>query len=231
MTLSPQNARRALAAAALCATTGLVAACGSASPSAAPAPHASPAHHTAHPAKTGGTHAAAPTPASTPATGSTGSTGTQTGAQTGSQTGTTTTASGVPACTTQDLRVNADASQGWKGMVYDDVDFINRTSQPCTLYGYPGISFVTATGQLLGEPAVELPNPPRTLQTVDPGHSVFAFLEIKDTSEMFPQQCGPVDSAYLRVYPPNQAAPILVPWTMQVCSGPLAQLSVEAVQG
>jgi hypothetical protein len=58
-------------------------------------------------------------------------------------------ASGVPACGNASLTVSATAEQGATGHANFVLLFRNRTSHACSLYGYPGLDALTASGHVL----------------------------------------------------------------------------------
>jgi len=59
------------------------------------------------------------------------------------------------------VTVNASQAGGAAGSTYVPVDFTNTSGSPCGLYGYPGMSFVTAgdgSGSQIGAAAQENPS-------------------------------------------------------------------------
>ena len=58
-------------------------------------------------------------------------------------------ASGVRACGDHSLSVTATAPQGATGHGNLVLRFRNRTSRACSLYGYPGVDALTASGHVL----------------------------------------------------------------------------------
>ena len=59
------------------------------------------------------------------------------------------------------VTVNASQAGGAAGSTYVPVDFSNTSGSPCGLYGYPGMSFVTAgdgSGSQIGAAAQENPS-------------------------------------------------------------------------
>lgn len=58
-------------------------------------------------------------------------------------------AASVPACGNAAVKVTATATQGATGHGNLVLRFRNRTSHTCTLYGYPGLDAVTASGHVL----------------------------------------------------------------------------------
>ncbi len=66
----------------------------------------------------------------------------------------TATPSGPGPCSTGNLRFAVGRSNGAAGTIYYPLGFTNASSAPCTMYGYPGVSFVTSPGgTVIGAPA------------------------------------------------------------------------------
>jgi hypothetical protein len=134
-----------------------------------------------------------------------------------------TSGSGVPAaarCHTDELRVTVENSPGGgaAGSVYYWLVFTNTSARTCTLYGFPGVSYVTGSdGQQVNDPARRSAASTSTLVSLDPGHAAYAQLQTGHP-EMFPDTCKPVTVAGYRVYPPDETAAIFVPAPSQECS-------------
>lgn len=141
------------------------------------------------------------------------------------------TASGGPsACATSSLKVTQGLAQGYAGGVYQVIDFTNTSGTSCTLYGYPGVSLVTAPPyNQIGPAAKRTTTTPVKLITLRPGATANSLLQIVDALNFPTSTCGPVKAAYLRIYPPNQTVPVYLPNTSQACSKPVQILSVGAV--
>jgi hypothetical protein len=60
-----------------------------------------------------------------------------------------TAASAAPACGNNALAVTATAEQGATGHANFVLLFRNKTPQPCTLFGYPGLDALDASGQVI----------------------------------------------------------------------------------
>jgi Protein of unknown function (DUF4232) len=205
---SPARAVRELTAAAVLAwSAALAAACGtSAAPAASPA--ASPAV-TATPTVSAGTASPAISPAAAP------------------------TPAAAAACATPALKVAVPAGSGGAaaGSSYYPIQFANVSGASCTLYGYPGVSFVTARGgRQIGPAATRNPAGARQLVTLSPGQTVHAELQVVNAENYPPAGCGLVTAHWLKIYPPDQAGPAYVSFTAQACSKPKQILSVETVQ-
>jgi len=139
---------------------------------------------------------------------------------------------GRPPCPTSALRVSVSASQGVAaGSSYYPIVFTNISGAACTLYGYPGVSFVAAAGgSQIGIPATENPAHPRQLITLAPGQAGHAELQVVNAENYPPANCGMVTAHWLKVYPPNQTAPLYASFSAQACAKPRTILTVETVQ-
>jgi len=198
-------ARRALAAAALTSVAVLATACASSSTTAS---------NNAAPTTSDST-APATTPAATPAASAT----------------TPAAPSGPGSCPTTSLRVKLGASQGTAGSVYTTIVFTNTSNATCTLYGYPGVSLTTGRpGTQIGKAAKENPATPRQLVTLHPQKSANALLRIVDAGNYPASTCGPKNSSYLQVYPPNQTTQVYIRYRTVGCAKPVTLMTVDAVR-
>lgn len=135
------------------------------------------------------------------------------------------------ACATRDLQVKVGARQGAAGSTYAALDFTNIGNVPCTLFGYPGVSL--AGGQpvgRIGKAAARSNTSPPQLVTLAPGAVANALLRIVNAANYPPSKCGPVPTAFLQVYPPNQTTPIYLGYKATACSKPVRLLTVGAVR-
>jgi hypothetical protein len=139
----------------------------------------------------------------------------------------------VAACATSALHVSVPSGSGnaAAGSSYYPIQFSNTSSSPCTLYGYPGVSFVGAVGGgQIGAPATRNSALAAKLISLSPGQTVHATLQVVDAMNYPSGGCGLVTAHWLKIYPPNQTAPLYVSFTAQTCSKPKTVLSVETVQ-
>ena len=168
-------------------------------------------------AGTGGasTSASASSGASSTGAAGTGASPTGSSTATGSGTsGTTTASSGTPACTSADLQASLGGGAG-AGMSqnHTGLQLRNTGSSACTLYGYPGVSWVRgASGIQTGAAAVRQADPSGTETTVTlaPGALASAPLDIVDAAVIPPSECKPVAVRGLRIYPPGQKAALFL---------------------
>jgi hypothetical protein len=212
MTSSASAARTLIATAAIAFSAALLAGCGSSSSPAA-APSAGPNRATTTPDSSlnpgGPDQTVSPTATTAP------------------------TAAGAPACATSALHVSVPTGAGnaAAGSSYYPIQFANTSGSSCTLYGFPGVSFVTAAGgSQIGIPATRDPALAARLVTLSPGQTVHAELQVAVAQNYPPADCDLVTAHWLKVYPPNQTAPVYVSFTAQTCSKPKTILSVQSVQ-
>jgi hypothetical protein len=176
------------------------------------------------------TSSAAPsTPSSVPATSSAASasaTGTSTG---GSGSGGSSTAS----CLSSHLKASVGGGSG-AGMSqnHTGLNLTNTGSTPCTLYGYPGVSWVAGSdGHQVGSAATK--QAPATgakeaTVTLAPGATASAALNIVQAAVISKSECKPVPVKGLRVYPPGETAALFIP--MPTASGGYGECSVPTKQ-
>ena len=214
MTPSASAARRAGAAAALLCTAALAAACGSTTSSATSQPSATAA---ATPSAT----SAAPTSAASSSPAS----------PTGS--------AAAAACASSSLTATVNTSPGGAaaGSTYYPMNLTNTSTSPCTLFGYPGVSFVTGpSGSQIGEPASRNPAVTPTTVTLAPGAVAHVTLQVVDALNYSKSACQPVTAHWLRVFPPGQFTALYVKFSALTCSAKLpvklgTPLTVDAVKG
>jgi len=129
------------------------------------------------------------------------------------------------------MKVTLGAQSGYAGGVYQTIVFTNTSGATCTLYGYPGVSFVSAPPYAqIGLAAQRGGTTPVKLVTLAPGASANAVLQIVDALNFPSATCGPTQAAFLRVYPPNQTVPVYLANTSQTCAHPVQTLTISAVQ-
>ena len=136
---------------------------------------------------------------------------------------------GRAACATSALKISQSAPNGYAGGVIVTLVFTNASGAACTLYGYPGVSLVSSAQTQIGL-AAKRSGTAVKLIALGPGATASASLQIVDALNFPSTTCDPVKAAYLRVYPPNQTASVLLPNTSQTCSKPVQTLTINPVQ-
>jgi hypothetical protein len=137
---------------------------------------------------------------------------------------------GASACATSGLNVTLGAPSGYAGGVYQTIVFTNTSGATCTLYGFPGVSLVSAPPYTqIGLAAQRSSTTPVTVITLASGASANAVVQIVDALNFPSATCSPTQAAYLRVYPPNQTAPVYLADSSEACAEPVQTLYVSAV--
>jgi hypothetical protein len=166
----------------------------------------------------------------TASSGAASATASATGAASASAgaTGSGAAASGTPACTSADLKVSLGGGAG-AGMSQNHVglQFTNVGSASCTVYGYPGVSWVAgADGHQVGAAAKREANNSGTekLVTLAPGALASAPIDIGDAAVIPASQCKPVPVRGLRIYPPGEKAALFL--SLPTASGGYGECSL-----
>jgi Protein of unknown function (DUF4232) len=219
MRSSARAARRISATAALLCTGALAAACGSTSSNNSAGGQSSPAASAAASAAStppgSPSSAAATTPTAPPSTPS------------------------APACSTADLSATVNTSPGGAaaGSTYYPLNLTNTSKSSCYLYGYPGVSFVTApSGSLIGQPASRNPAVAPSTVILSPGGTAHVTVQVVDALNYSKSACKPVTAHWLKVFPPGQFTALYVKFSATTCSAQLpaklgSPLSVTTVKG
>ncbi len=145
---------------------------------------------------------------------------------------TSTSAPGGPSgCATSGLTASLGRGGAAAGSTYYPIEFTNTSGAACTLYGYPGVSFVTASGAQVGAAAKEDPVYPRRLVTLAAGATAHAELQITVAQNYPASDCSPVAVHRLKVYPPGQTSYLYIGVTATGCAKSSVDiLAVQTVQ-
>jgi len=183
-------------------------------------------------------------PAATAPAGGAASSKTATAGGTAAGTGPATSGTvGLALCQPSSLQVTVNASQagGAAGSTYLPVDFTNTSSSPCGLYGYPGMSFVTAgdgSGSQIGAAAQKNPSFGKVPVRLAAGGAAHAWLQVAEAGNYPAATCQPVTAHWLRVYAPGETQALYVSHAFDACSSDSAPLltvmpvrSGQGVQG
>ncbi|WP_270264310.1 DUF4232 domain-containing protein [Kocuria marina] len=129
-------------------------------------------------------------------------------------------------CSAGQLAGSLTPQQGAAGSVIASLTLTNNGSAPCTLSGYPGVSFVDANGAPVGAPASRDASGAGTV-TLQPGASASAGVRITQPGAIG-QVCNPHQAAGVRVYPPGSYESLVVAYSGQACGNPkVSQLQVK----
>jgi hypothetical protein len=167
-----------------------------------------------------------------PTTSGTGSSHQAQGAQAGSSASSSSSpraaASTVPGpgdlavCQSAALKVTVDTSQAGSatGSTYYPVNFTNTSDAPCGLYGYPGMSLVTAVGsagQQIGAAAQRNPAFGKLSVRLTAGGVAHAWLQVAQADNYPASACQPVTAHWLRVFPPGDTVASYVDVSLGAC--------------
>lgn len=206
MAYSSRSSQRGVLLAGAVAVLGLLTACGSQDVHSTPqkvSGTAGPATETST-----GSASAATSAASTPSGGTTSSapkpsassddgTGTKAGGGTGSR------------CHTSELRATVGRNNPGAGQENFPVVLTNKSARTCTLRGFPGTAFVTASGSQLGPDPKRESGSPVTV-TLKPGQSAWAGLTFSNPEV---SGAGTGTPAALLITPPDERDHLKVAWT------------------
>ena len=193
-------ARRAAILAAAAGAAGLVTACGTASD---PGAAATKTVTATAPATTSPSAASTPSPTAT--TGS----------------GTTAAGAGPGPCSSADLQASLGQGGAAAGTFYQLVVLTNTSHSACTLYGYPGVSFVTEQGgSVIGAPATRNALIADTLVTLPSGGAASTLVGVADAGNFPPSACKPGKADWLQIYPPGAFGALYVQLSDSVCTRP-----------
>lgn len=126
---------------------------------------------------------------------------------------------GPDVCASQNLTGAIGSPNGAAGTIYYELVLTNSGSATCTMYGYPGVSFVTGSaGQQVGAPASRATAAgTEKLVTLAPGQSAYAQLAVAEAGN-YGTTCQITPTDGLRVYPPGDTTSILVTHNDQACA-------------
>ncbi|HEV2342850.1 MAG TPA: DUF4232 domain-containing protein [Actinocrinis sp.] len=140
-------------------------------------------------------------------------------------------AAGSNTCLVRYLNGATGLSQGAMGTTYVNIVFKNLNNEPCTLYGYPGVSFGAGTPvNQVGQPAGRDHSVASKVITLQPGGYAYATLRITDALNYPTASCSPTPTTYLLVYPPNTSNLLYVPYNTNACSADVVTMTIQAVQ-
>ena len=92
---------------------------------------------------------------------------------------------------------------GAAGSTFYPPEFSNVGHRTCFLFGYPGVSAISAAGRRIGPPARHTGR--RHLVTLRPGGTAHAILQVVEAGNI--AGCHLRRAAGLKVYPPGQRRP------------------------
>lgn len=124
-----------------------------------------------------------------------------------------------PACATSRLKTTAENRTSGAGSTTFELVFQNTGSAPCTLHGYPGVSFVKAHNVQLGKAAARTGGAPPVVTLIPNAHAYADVRTVNGQGGYSATQCDLTPVPTLRIYPPNQTESTNIPWNTPECVG------------
>jgi Domain of unknown function (DUF4232) len=143
-----------------------------------------------------------------------------------------TEAAGPGECRSAELKLSIGRGEGAAGTVFRPLRFTNSGARPCTIQGFPGVSYVAGDdGHQVG-PAAFREGTKGAPVSLAPGDTAFATVGFVQVRNFDPAVCKPTAIRGLRVYPPHETASLFLPLEGTGCAGtpPGNQLTVRTVQ-
>ncbi len=136
------------------------------------------------------------------------------------------------------VAIDTKAAEGAAGSIYYPVNFTNTSGLACGMYGYPGVSLVTAgdkAGRQVGAPALRNPAFGDVPVRLAAGGVAHAWLQVANAGNYPASVCKPVTTNWLRIYGPGQTVALYVKHAFNACASASARLltvmPVRAGQG
>jgi hypothetical protein len=117
-----------------------------------------------------------------------------------------------------------DRTNAAAGHDYVELLFTNTSGRPCTLTGYPGVSYLNGSGEQVGPAAArDVRGAPAPVQLA-PQAVAYARITMPHTGVFGPSgssPCKAVDTTGIRVYPPGSFDAVTVLTSQSICTGPV----------
>lgn len=128
----------------------------------------------------------------------------------------------VATCLTSQLRLTSGQSQGTVGSIYATFHLTNTAGTPCSMRGFPGVSLLDDAGKIVGQPATRDGSEGPSVR-LGPNQRAQFILRVGAATRT---GCDvPRPSSQVLVYPPDQTAPLRIPFSTTSC-----QLAVQSLR-
>ncbi|MET7997630.1 DUF4232 domain-containing protein [Amycolatopsis sp. NPDC005232] len=136
-------------------------------------------------------------------------------------------------CKAGDVTLSLGQGDAGAGSIYRPILIKNSSSKPCTIQGFPGVSYVTGDdGHQVG-PAAFREGTKGDAIKLQPGQSAAADVQFAQAANFDPAVCKPTSVKGLRVYLPQETASKFLADPGTGCAGdklPGFQLAVKTVR-
>jgi hypothetical protein len=125
---------------------------------------------------------------------------------------------GTGRCHTGDLSLKMGTGGAAAGTYHSNLVFTNKSDHSCTLYGYPGVSWVAGdNGTQVNDPFQRSSGTRKTI-TLSAGGQAHAVLVTHAALNYPTDKCKPTDVRGYRIYPPDETASIFVSAPNKECT-------------
>ncbi|WP_236790167.1 DUF4232 domain-containing protein [Amycolatopsis sp. GM8] len=135
-------------------------------------------------------------------------------------------------CKAADLKLSFGQSDAGAGTVHRSLIFTNTSDHPCTIQGFPGVSYVAgADGHQVGQPAVRVGDKGAVI-SLNKGDTASAALGFVNVQNFDTVTCQPQAVRGLRIYPPQETASMFIDLAGTGCANPNIpgdQLTVKTI--
>ena len=135
----------------------------------------------------------------------------------------------IEPCGTSELTASLGASQGAAGTFYMALVLTNKSHATCTMFGYPGVSYISSSGAAVGQTASRIKGHEATI-TLKPGAAASALLHQPNPLVFQPADCHKKKAAGIRIYPPGQTVSLTVAKSTTVCTTTNGRSGVTPMQ-
>lgn len=135
-------------------------------------------------------------------------------------------------CKAGDVKLSLGQGDAGAGSVYRPLRITNSSSKPCTIQGFPGVSYVAGSdGHQVGKDAFREGSKGDAVK-LNPGQTATADIQFVNVGNFDPGTCQPTQVKGLRIYLPQETASNFVPDEGTGCAStkiPGNQLAVKTV--
>jgi hypothetical protein len=135
-------------------------------------------------------------------------------------------------CRSGDVKLSLGQGDSGAGSTYRPLLITNSSSKPCTIQGFPGVSYVAgADGHQVGKDAFRDGTKGNAVK-LNPGQAAAADIQFVNVRNFDPGTCQPTPVKGLRIYLPQETASNFVPEDGTGCAStkiPGNQLAVKTV--
>jgi Protein of unknown function (DUF4232) len=120
-------------------------------------------------------------------------------------------------CTTGQLHVDVAPGDNAAGHIGLLVVFTNTSTRICTIYGYPGVSFVTGHADQVNDPAQRVSRTPSLVTLAPQGKAHASLLLVNVNNYVGTSNCQATLAAGVRVYPPDDTTALFASSPQWIC--------------